>query len=350
MWRQRNDPSASRWAAFGAAVVLGCGGVMTASAEVSSGDRGVFVPIAPCRVVDTRPAPDTVGTRTSPLGPGEPFTVAVRGVNGACDIPADAIGVSVNLAAIAPSADSFLTLYPSDATRPLAANLNVTGGQAPVSNAANVRIGADGAIVVYNLAGNVHVAIDITGYYAGHTHDDRYYTKAETDAKVAGVLAPGVITNAMIADNAVNGAKVADNSITSADVAPLNGDADIIDNSITTFDLADNSVDSDEVLDFGLTNEDVGVLYAQVNGDGTLASSSGGATSSRIAVGTYQVDFGRNVSACAFVAGLGTSGTNPAIGQVSAVDRSGNLEAVYIETYDSAGADADRAFQLVVVC
>lgn len=345
MWGRPTGMAHSRWAAFDAATatVLGCSGLMTASADIGAGDRGVFVPIAPCRVVDTRPAPDTVGTRTSPLGPGETFAVAVRGVNGACDIPADAIGVSVNLAAIAPSADSFLTLFPTDAPRPLAANLNVVGGQPPVSNAANVRVGADGAIAVYNLAGSVHVAIDITGYYANHHHDDRYYTKAETDAKVAGVLSPGVITESMVADNAITAAKVKNGTLT---------DADIADNSISTFDLADNSVDSDEVLDFGLSNEDVGVLFAQVNGDGTLASSSsGGVTSGRFIAGQYQVDFGRNVSGCAFVASIGAAGVGGSNGgEIDVTDRSGNVEAVFVRTHNSAGTATDEPFQLVVVC
>lgn len=349
----------SRWAAAGAAlaITLGCGGLMTASADVSSGERSAFVPIAPCRVIDTRPAPDTVGPRTSPLGPGEALAVTIRGSNGACTIPADAIGVNVNLAAISPTADSFLTLYPTDAARPLAANLNVIGGQAPVSNAATVRLGADGALAVYNLAGSVHVAIDITGYYVGHDHDDRYYTKdqtytrAETDTKVAGVLTPGVITNAMLAPNAVTGDKVADNSIGSADVAPLHGDIDIIDNSITTFDLADNSVDSDEVLDFGLSNEDIGVLFAQVNADGTLANASAiTVTSTRLGTGQFQVDFGRNISACAFVATIGPYNAGAAAGEIDVADRSGNVEAVFVRTHNSAGTLTDEPFQLAVVC
>lgn len=330
----------SRWAAAGAAIAItfGFGGLVPASADVSSGERAAFVPIAPCRVVDTRPAPDTVGTRTSPLGPGEPFVVAIRGTNGACTIPADAIGINVNLAAIAPTADSFLTLYPSDVARPLAANLNVVGGQPPVSNAATVRLAADGSVTVYNLAGSVHVAIDITGYYVGHDHDDRYYTKdqtytrAETDTKVAGVLAPGVITSAMIANGTIT-------------------DADILDNSISTFDLATNSVDSDEVLDFGLTNEDVGVLAAQVNSDGTLASSSGaGVTSTRLGTGQFQVDFGHNVSGCTFVATIGAFNTAAAAGEIDVTDRSGNVEAVFVRTHNSSGTLVDEPFQLVVVC
>jgi hypothetical protein len=130
----------------------------------------------------------------------------------------------------------------------------------------------------------------------------------------------------------------------------LHGDADIQDNTITTFDLADNSVDADEVLDFGLTNQDVGVLFAQINADGTVANSSGGVTAVRLGVGQYQVDFGRNVSAAAFVATQGDSGAGSPAGAIMGVaDRLNNVEAVYVTSHDYAGAPADVAFQLVVV-
>ena len=49
---------ASVAAAVAASVV--CGSLMSASASIDSGDRSVYVPITPCRVMDTRPAPDNV--------------------------------------------------------------------------------------------------------------------------------------------------------------------------------------------------------------------------------------------------------------------------------------------------
>jgi hypothetical protein len=132
----------------------------------------------------------------------------------------------------------------------------------------------------------------------------------------------------------------------------LHGDQDIIDNTISTFDIATNAIDSDEVLDFGLSNQDVGVLFAQVNSNGTIANSSGGGvTSLRLGVGTYEVDFGRTISGCAFVTTQGEAGVGGASGAIMGVtDRAGNLEAVFATARDAAGALADRAFQLVVVC
>lgn len=170
----------TRWAAAGAAlaVTIGSGGLMTTSASIGSGDRAVFVPITPCRLLDTRPGSDNVGARNGPLGSGETFTTSVRGANGNCTIPDDATAVAMNVAVVDGTAASFLTLWPSDASRPLTANLNWVAGAPPTPNKVDVRIGADGRISMFNLTGNVHVVADVFGYYADHHHDDRYYTRS----------------------------------------------------------------------------------------------------------------------------------------------------------------------------
>ena len=55
---------------------------------MTSGSRAIYVPITPCRLFDTRPAPQNVGPRATPIGQGETFTLQVRGANGNCNIPA----------------------------------------------------------------------------------------------------------------------------------------------------------------------------------------------------------------------------------------------------------------------
>jgi hypothetical protein len=182
----------TRWSAIGAAVAvaLGAGFVLpNASAAVTGGERAVFVPIVPCRLFDTRPAPDNVGPRTTALGAGEAYTQQVTGANGNCTIPADATAISMNVTAVGGTAGSFLTIYPSDAaTRPQASNLNWTAGSPAVPNKVDVKLSAGGAINLFNLAGSVNVLADAVGYYADHNHDDRYYTKAEIDAGVNDTL------------------------------------------------------------------------------------------------------------------------------------------------------------------
>jgi hypothetical protein len=158
---------------------------MTASAT-SSGERAVFVPITPCRLIDTRAGGDNVGVRSTPIDSGEAATFQVTGTNGDCLIPVTATGITANATAVNPSSSSYVTIYPADANpRPTASNLNVVAGAAPTPNQVTVGLSAAGAIGVYNNAGTVDLIIDIVGYYTDHDHDDRYYTKAQVDAAIA---------------------------------------------------------------------------------------------------------------------------------------------------------------------
>ena len=158
------------------------GSVPSAQAVVGSGSRAIYVPITPCRLFDTRPAPDNVGGRSTPIGSGETFTLQVRGANGNCDIPAEAVGVAMNTTAVNGTLNSYLTVYPTDAPQPLASSLNWVAGQGPSPNQLNVTLAADGRISLFNNAGNVDVIGDIVGYYEDHNFDDRYYTKDQIDA------------------------------------------------------------------------------------------------------------------------------------------------------------------------
>jgi hypothetical protein len=175
-----------RWAAVGAAVAVALGGgvLQITHATSNSGVRSVFVPITPCRLVDTRVAPDQVGSRSTPLGPGEIFTQQVTGTNGNCTIPTDAVAVSLNVTVVGGTANSFLTIYPADATKPLAANLNWVAGAPPTPNKVDVKLAGRGAVAVFNQQGTVNLIADVAGYYVDHQHDDRYYTKAEIDTKL----------------------------------------------------------------------------------------------------------------------------------------------------------------------
>jgi hypothetical protein len=124
-------------------------------------------------------------------------------------------------------------------------------------------------------------------------------------------------------------------------------------NSVLNPKLAANSVSSAKVLDFDLTNQDVGVLFAEVSSTATLSNSSGGVTVARIGAvgaGRYAVDFGRDITLCTAVATVGPASTGLTEGQVSVADRTGDVEAVVADTNTSTGAAADLPFRLVVVC
>lgn len=129
-----------------------------------SGDEATYVPIPPCRLVDTRPE-FQVGPRSTPIAANETHEQQVTGTVGNCDIPDDAAGISLNVTAVNPTAPSFMTLFPLDAPLPLASNLNYIPGGAPTPNKVDVKLSANGAIGIYNLAGTVDVVADVGGYY-----------------------------------------------------------------------------------------------------------------------------------------------------------------------------------------
>jgi len=95
--------------------------------------------------------------------------------------------------------------------------------------------------------------------------------------------------------------------------------------------------------------------FAVVGGDGTLARSNSAAGPVSVAThtpatGLYEVDFSENVSACAFVATLGDTGTaTPPLGMVG-VSSAANTSGVTIQTLDIAGTPTDEPFHLTVTC
>jgi len=138
--------------------------VMVLNQAGAASVASAVVPLTPCRLVDTRPAPENVGDRTGALGQQEAVTLTVLGTHGNCTIPSDATGINVNVTIVGPTAPSFLTLCPADAARPLTSNLNWVAGQAPTANQASVGLSASGAINVFNNTGQVDVIIDIVSY------------------------------------------------------------------------------------------------------------------------------------------------------------------------------------------
>jgi hypothetical protein len=123
----------------------------------------VVVPIAPCRLADTRPT-SLVGVRSTPLAATETVTFQVWGVNGNCTIPSNATGIIANVTGVGGTSPSFLTVFPADANRPTASNLNWTTSGMVVANLLTVGLSATGAIKAYNQAGSTDLIIDITGY------------------------------------------------------------------------------------------------------------------------------------------------------------------------------------------
>ena len=124
-----------------------------------------YTPVNPFRVCDTRPvAPGIASNQCNlpgqgPITQGQTRAVLVTGGG----VPSTATAIVVNVTAIAPTAGTFVTLYPTGGAFPKTSNLNPSAG-AIVANLVEVGIGTGGQINVFNDLGTINIALDIEGY------------------------------------------------------------------------------------------------------------------------------------------------------------------------------------------
>lgn len=185
------------------------------SATVSTGERDAFFPLPPARVLDTRvgPTPLTPGTK---VGPGQTINVQMTGVGG---VPATASAVVLNVTVTNPSSPSVLTVFPTGTAKPTASSLNFAANET-IPNHVTAKLGTGGKVSIFNELGNVDVIADVNGYYEDHNFDDRYDTKAQSDAKIAtAITTPDHVAGAQVANDSLTGADVLDGSLKFRDLA-----------------------------------------------------------------------------------------------------------------------------------
>ncbi len=95
--------------------------------------------------------------------------------------------------------------------------------------------------------------------------------------------------------------------------------------------------------------------FAVVSAAGAIVRSSAGVTieTHTVSSGAYELTFNKDVSGCAYVATLGdTAHAAPPVGEVSVSGDtdSDNVNDVFVQTTNSAGAAADASFHLYVSC
>jgi peptidase M23-like protein/fibronectin type III domain protein len=138
-------------------VVVDVGGWFTDAS--SGGTGGEYTGVSPVRLLDTR-------TTGGPVGAGATMAVPVAGQVGLPGLTSvtPPTAVVLNVTVTNPTAAGFLTVYPSGGSRPLASDLDFSPGQT-VPNLVVVKLGADGKLALYNLAGSTDVVIDVLGWY-----------------------------------------------------------------------------------------------------------------------------------------------------------------------------------------
>lgn len=141
------------------------GWVSTPGTVLAIPNGGLYNPLVPGRIFDTRTGP---GGHIGPMGPGEVFQLQVSGalMSTGQTVPSGASAVVLNLTATNSTAPTdFLTMYPADVSRPIfASNLNFAANQTR-ANRVIVRLSPGGAVDIFNAVGTVNVVVDVSGWF-----------------------------------------------------------------------------------------------------------------------------------------------------------------------------------------
>ncbi len=139
-----------------AARTTGATGAVAPQAAVA----GYFTPLAsPVRILDTR--------TTHPFGPGQTSPLYVGGSHAKGGLPTSGVSsVVFNLTVAGGTASSdHVTVFPTGSARPNVSNINFKKGWTG-ANLVTVKLGTNGEVSFYNYSGQVHLIVDLLGWYS----------------------------------------------------------------------------------------------------------------------------------------------------------------------------------------
>ena len=121
---------------------------------------------APARVLDTRPSGTTVDAQHQGVGAISSNTTYQLPIAGRADVPADAESVVLNVTAVGPSGNGYVTVFPCGAAQvPNASNLNFTAGDV-IPNSVLAKVGASGMVCFFTSV-TTNLLVDVSGYFPG---------------------------------------------------------------------------------------------------------------------------------------------------------------------------------------
>ena len=124
---------------------------------ITNGDN--FNTTSPTRIWDSRVGPGPLGR----VGPADSRDITVAG---ASSVPATGVtAVVMNVTSVAPSAGTYVTVWPAGEPRPTASNLNIPPGDTR-ANLVIVKLGAGGKVSFYNDAGTNDLIADVAGWFS----------------------------------------------------------------------------------------------------------------------------------------------------------------------------------------
>jgi hypothetical protein len=145
--------------------MFGAVGLLAAALSVAAAPPATALSslAAPKRIADTRPTGQTADgflAGQGPLAADSVFSVAVRGRVGVSNT---AVAVVLNVTVDGATTDGFVTLYPCDAKRPVASNLNFLAGRATAVLAVT-KTAADGVVCAYT-SGASNLIVDVSSWF-----------------------------------------------------------------------------------------------------------------------------------------------------------------------------------------
>ena len=155
--------------AVSALAVVVSGLVIASSNSVSHADHAIgdVGTVVPARLLDTRPTGETVDGEFEAAGKIAAGTFTKVQIAGRGNVPADAVGVELNITSIQNEGRGFATLYPCTATPPTASTLNYTPG-VNIANATTVALNSSGEVCVFTSTTS-HYALDVVAFIAAAT-------------------------------------------------------------------------------------------------------------------------------------------------------------------------------------
>ena len=126
-----------------------------------------FVPLAPCRIADTRNRVGPFGGPAIAAQSSRDFDLA----QSVCGIPGNAVAYALNVTVVPSTQLRWLTVWPAGETKPTASTLNSYDGRIK-AEAAIMAAGANGAVSVF-ATDDTHVILDINGYFVADTSDSQ---------------------------------------------------------------------------------------------------------------------------------------------------------------------------------
>ena len=132
--------------------------------SISAQESLRFVPLTPCRIIDTRNGDGPAGGPVLQHGIDRQFPIVGR-----CGVPSTARAAALNLTVAGASSLGHLTVWPCCDQPPLVSNLNFNLGEYAVANSAIMPLtpGVNNiaAYVAIGPGGTAHLLVDVTGYY-----------------------------------------------------------------------------------------------------------------------------------------------------------------------------------------